>query len=264
MDISHQIKEFRDRGFSSEQAEVIALMRLAAGVLFQAFPDLFVLFGGATLLLFQHSTRSSDDLDLLMRTHNVPPRAEIEEALRIGLAPAAEALNLGPLQFEEEPASAHHGLRLWMKAADGAKLFRIDLSRFGSVLSSMVEEHQIELDAGQVATVQAPNRNHLLLQKAECFLLRRVIKVRDAFDIWHLTRDCGCTLDQNLKAHLSDTLMSDELEAADIVKRIQQVDERRCKAELAPLIGRQDFAELERQGFQPLRDALLELYADWL
>ena len=64
MDLAAQIAAYRVRGFTGEQAEVITMMQLAAGVLFQDFPDSFLLFGGATLLLFHDSVRHSADLDL--------------------------------------------------------------------------------------------------------------------------------------------------------------------------------------------------------
>jgi hypothetical protein len=39
-----KIAAYRDKGFTGDQAEVITMMRLAAGVLFQNFPDSFLLF----------------------------------------------------------------------------------------------------------------------------------------------------------------------------------------------------------------------------
>jgi hypothetical protein len=51
MNLAAQIAAYREMGFTSEQAEVITLMRVASGVLLRDFPDSFLLFGGATLLL---------------------------------------------------------------------------------------------------------------------------------------------------------------------------------------------------------------------
>jgi len=51
MNLAAQIAAYREKGFTSEQAEVIALMRVAAGVLFRDFPDSFLLFGGATYVV---------------------------------------------------------------------------------------------------------------------------------------------------------------------------------------------------------------------
>lgn len=262
MNISAEVGLYRGKGFTAEQAEVITLMRLAAGVLFCAFPESFLLFGGATLLLFHDSPRHSGDLDLLSRTAERPTIAAIQTALDAGLGPAAEALNLAPLQYED----AFQGeleMKLWVKAGDGRPLFRVDLNRFGSVLDSEIEEHDIAIDNDKLATVKAASREFLLLQKAECFLLRRIVKVRDAFDIRLLT-DAGAGLDRNLKAHFSDTLMSCEIETEDILSRIEQVDERRCRKELEPVLPGEVFESLARQGFKSLRDALHQLYADWL
>ena len=262
MSIAERIALYKQRGFTDEQAEVITLMRLAAGVLFQVFPDSFVLFGGATLLLFHESLRHSGDLDLLSRTDERPPSAAIGASLAAGLASAAEALKLAPLQFEDV-SPGDLDMKLWVKAGDGRRLFRVDLSRFGSVLASHVEEHEIDIDHDRFATVKAASREFLLLQKAECFLLRKVIKVRDAYDI-KLLIDGGSMLDQNLKSHLADTLLSFELETAEIRKRIEQVDKKRCRNELRSLLPGEVFASLAREEFKALRDRLYQLYADWL
>ena len=262
MNIAEQIAVFRKRGFTDEQAEVIALMRLAVGVLFQAFPESFVLFGGATLLLFHDSLRYSGDLDLLSRTDVRPSPQAVSAALAAGLNPAAEALGFAPLQFEVA-TPWDLDLKLWVHAGTGRRLFRVDLSRFGSVLASQIEDHEIGLEDNRIATVKAASRDFLLLQKAECFLLRKVIKVRDAFDIKRLT-DAGGSLDLNLKSHFRDTLLSFELESADIVKRIAQVEPKRCRNELQPLLPAAVFAALAGEGFQSLRDRLCQLYGDWL
>ena len=103
----------------------------------------------------------------------------------------------------------------------------------------------------------------MLLNKAECFLLRKKLKARDAFDIYDL-RAAGITLNQTLKEHLTDTLMSNEIEAEGILERMAQVDDKRCRAELQSFLPPELFADLAQKGFQPLRDALLDLYRDWL
>jgi hypothetical protein len=105
----------------------------------------------------------------------------------------------------------------------------------GSVLESEVEEHAVEIDEENIATVKAASHDLLLLQKAECFLLRRIMKVRDAFDIYRL-RQMGVVLNEQLENHLHDTLMNHEIEAEDISKRIAQVDEKRCPGELRSLL----------------------------
>jgi hypothetical protein len=52
----------------------------------------------------------------------------------------------------------------------------VDISRFGSVLENEVEEHTVEIDEQTVAQVKAASRDFLLPQKAECFLLRKIMK----------------------------------------------------------------------------------------
>jgi hypothetical protein len=262
MKLSEQIALYKEQGFTSEHAEVITLMRLAAGVLFSAFPESFLLFGGATLLLFHQSLRHSGDLDLLSRTDEMPKPSQIEAALVEGLASAAEALSLAPLQIVNI-SNTDIDTKLWVKSRDGRPLFRIDLNRYGSVLETEVVEHQIAIDDDKIAKVKSASRNFLLLQKAECFLLRKIVKARDGFDI-RLLSDSGASLERNLKDHLSDTLMGNEIQSEDIVKRIEEVDEKRCRSELQAVLPAEVFDSLAAQGFKPMRDSLYELYAEWL
>jgi hypothetical protein len=80
------IAAYKDRGFTAEQAEAITMMRVAAGVLFRDFPDSFLLFGGATLLLFCDSVRHSADLDLLARADKLLTTEDLRASLATGLA----------------------------------------------------------------------------------------------------------------------------------------------------------------------------------
>jgi hypothetical protein len=256
MNLAAQIAGYRHRGFTGEQAEVITMMRLAAGVLFQDFPDSFLLFGGATLLLFHDSVRHSADLDLLPRADKLPTTEDLRASFAAGLASAADALNLGPLQVEVS------GDKILVKKRDNSLLFKVDITRFGSVLESEIEEHAVEIDEDNVAKVKAASRDFLLLQKAECFLLRKIMKARDAFDIYRL-RQSGIVLDEQLGNHLEDTLMGHEVEATDIAARIAQVDEKRC-SELRFLLPSEVFESLAKEQFGPLRDALRDLYRRWL
>jgi hypothetical protein len=232
------------------------MMRIAAGVLFQAFPASFLLFGGATLLLFHDSVRHSADLDLLPRADKLPTSEDLRISLEAGLASAADALNLGPLQIEVS------GDKILVKQRGNGLLFKVDITRFGSVIESEVEEHAVEIDEDNVAKVMAASRDFLLLQKAECFLLRKIMKARDAFDIYGL-RQSGVALNEQLENHLEDTLMSHEIEATDIAARIVGVDEKRC-SELRPLLPSEVFELLAKEQFSPLRDALRDLYRRWL
>jgi hypothetical protein len=157
-------------------------------------------------------------------------------------------------------ASGDHVL---VKKRDSSLLFKVDITRLGSVLESEVEEHAVEIDEENIATVKAASRDFLLLQKAECFLLRRIMKVRDAFDIYRL-RQVGVVLNEQLENHLHDTLMNHEIEVEDISKRTAEVDEKRCLGELRSLLPPTVFDALAREQFRPLRDALHELYRRWL
>ena len=177
-------------------------------------PTLSYWFGGATLLLFHDSVRHSADLDLLARGE-IPSSEDLRASLSAGLAAAADALNLGPLQVETS------GDRILVKKRDSSLLFKVDITRFGCVRDSEIEEHMVEVDEQTVAQVKAASPGFLLLQKAECFLLRKIMKTRDAFDIYRL-RQSGIALSQVLENHFEDTLMGHEIEATDIVKRIDQ------------------------------------------
>ena len=97
MNLAAQIAAYRDRGFTGEQAEVITMMRVAAGVLFWDFPDSFLLFGGATLLLFHDSVRHSADLDLLPRADKLPTSEDRSASLAAGLASGGGCTEARPI-----------------------------------------------------------------------------------------------------------------------------------------------------------------------
>ena len=63
MNLAGQIDKLVHRGFSEERAETIVLMREAAILLFDAFPEMLVVVGGANLVLFHEGVRHSADLD---------------------------------------------------------------------------------------------------------------------------------------------------------------------------------------------------------
>lgn len=65
MTLQERIARYLDRDLQKDQAEILVLMEEAAIALFSALPDHFVMFGGATLVLFHESPRISKDLDLL-------------------------------------------------------------------------------------------------------------------------------------------------------------------------------------------------------
>ena len=94
--------------------------------------------------------------------------------------------------------------------------------------------------------------------------MRPFLKARDAFDI-KLLMDSDAALDNNLKAHLTDGPGAEKLEDTEfLAKRIDQVNSRSCKPELQPYLPKQIYEELERGDFESLREALRELFSEWL
>ena len=102
------------------------------------------------------------------------------------------------------------------------------------------------------AVVKSVSRNFQLLQKAETFLLRKIIKVRDAYDIKQLV-GAGAVLDDTLRTHLEDDLKWEEIEGAQISARIERIDAKRCNAELATILPAAIFTELQAENFLSLR-----------
>lgn len=80
------------RGFSRETAAVNVLLEETLQILFSSFPDTFVFFGGASLVLFYGSPRHSGDLDLLINTETPPSADELQKVLEQPLRAAAETL----------------------------------------------------------------------------------------------------------------------------------------------------------------------------
>jgi Nucleotidyl transferase AbiEii toxin, Type IV TA system len=72
MTIAERLKNFEDRRFRAETAAVLVLIGEALHSLFTSFADTFVLFGGATLVLFYGSQRHSGDIDLLPNCDEIP------------------------------------------------------------------------------------------------------------------------------------------------------------------------------------------------
>ena len=72
MTLAERLKNFEDRGFRAETAAVLVLIEEALHSLFTSFADTFVLFGGATLVLFYGSQRHSGDIDLLPNCDEIP------------------------------------------------------------------------------------------------------------------------------------------------------------------------------------------------
>lgn len=94
-----------------------------------------------------------------------------------------------------------------------AKAFTVDLTRIGgSALAKEIVEEKIVLEES-TALIPSVSRNYQLLQKAESFVSRRIVKTRDAFDL-RLLLDEGAVLDETLKGHLNDLVMWRELDGS--------------------------------------------------
>jgi len=262
MEIARQVAKYEDKGFTRERAETNALMEQAAFAIFRDFPDAFLPFGGATLVLYHNGVRHSADLDLLSRGSPPPSCEELVASLKRDLLPAAQIMQLGELRFETENSGARER-RIFVTTTSGQRLFRVDLTRFGSAIESEIEAHPIEGESGLSAVIKSATKELLLLQKAEAFLLRRTVKARDAYDV-HLLKQLGATLSPNLQAHLHDTVLANEIDSDTISGRIKRIDVDFCRLELKPILPLDVYSPLEEAQFAPLRDALKKLYEEWL
>jgi hypothetical protein len=171
-------------------------------------------------------------------------------------------MEMGRLRFETDSSDNPEG-QIFITSDSGRMLFRVDLSKLGSAIESEIEGHPIDGEAGISAVVKSASKELLLLQKAEAFLLRRAVKARDAYDI-RLLRRIGATLNPNLQAHLQDTMLANEIDSDTISNRITRVDKNLCRVELKPILPAEVYTPLEGAEFEPLREALRELYGEWL
>jgi Nucleotidyl transferase AbiEii toxin, Type IV TA system len=203
------------------------------------------------------------DLDLL--SHGVPlPSAEkIADVLSVGLEKLAELLGITPLSVRIDIAEPMF-MKLSVLGPSGQSLFTVDLGGLGSVLASGIEEHALEaVSTNSKTTIKSVSRNHQLLQKAEAFMFRKVVKTRDAYDI-KILLDSRATLADELRKHLSDGLLMNELNDADIADRIERVTPKLCQAELKSVLPTEVYEPLEQAEFQPLREGLKTVFERWL
>jgi len=248
------------RGFQQAEAEILVLIEEAASGLFSAFPDRFILFGGAALALFYDSPRLSRDLDLLAKAEELPPVTDVQKVAESSIQPLAEIFGLGKLDFRQQGDSKEF-IKIWVES-NQRPLFSIDLMRTGgTVLKSEIVQHRIAGDHQK--TILAPSANYLLFQKCETFLDRRYPKARDAFDI-NVLQTKGAQLDDNLKAHLEDFIQIKELDADLIRSRIARIDPKLCTVELRPILPQKLFAELAKDDFNRLRKALEAVFSKWI
>jgi hypothetical protein len=261
MNLAEQLEALRKKGFSTEQGRVIALMREAATVLFRQWPESFILYGGANLVLFHESVRHSADLDLHLRA-DLPPADEVAKALIQGLEPLAKLLQQHPLGVSVF-RSDQDLLKISVSSPNDGVLFTVDLNRMGSVILSGIDERVLEgLGTSDAANVKFVSGDLLLLQKAEAFLLRTIVKARDAYDIRYLL-DRGAALNGNLRDHLADLLLGD-IDREYITGRIANITEALCRAELKNVLPKDAYEALEKAHFQSLKDGLSQLFGEWL
>jgi hypothetical protein len=260
MNWQQRIERYRKRGFPPPEAEIVVLLEECASGLFSAFPDRFVLFGGATLVLFYDSPRLSRDLDLLAKAEDLPPATEITKTIENSIQGLAETLGLGKLECQPEPAKKDF-IKIWVQSSQ-RRLFSVDLTRIGGTLLKS-EEVRETIAGSDEKIVITPSADTLLFQKCETFLERRIVKSRDAFDI-DLLLSKGARLGNNLREHLHDFIQLRELETESIRNRIDRVDRRLCTVELRPVLPDPLFTSLAQQDFKPLRSSLETVFADWL
>ena len=259
MNLQARIDRYKERGFQQLEAEILVLMEESAAALFGSFPDHFILFGGATLVLFYESPRLSRDLDLLASPSQIPRPEEIQAAVRSGIQPIAEALGLGQLEFRKD-IDGPDFVKQWV-IANEKPLFSIDLTRIGgNVLETQVVKKAIASAPEKI--VATPSANYLLFQKCETFLGRRHVKARDAFDI-HLLLTRGAQLANNLQAHLEDFITMKEIERESIETRIQNIDAKLCTVELRPVLPQAVFDDLAKNEFETIRDSLRIVFSHW-
>jgi hypothetical protein len=252
MNFQARIGRYKQRGFQTFEAEVIVLIEESAAALFNSFPNRFILFGGAALVLFYESPRLSRDLDLLASPEDLPKAEEIQAAVLSSIQPIAEVFGLGQLDFRKDAASPDF-VKHWV-LANQKPLFSIDLTRMGgNVLGRQIVRKSIS-DAPE-KTVFTPNENYLLFQKCETFLNRRYVKARDAFDI-HFLLSMGAKLDQGLEAHLEDFRRMREIDQMSVESRVESITAKLCTAELRSVLPLDVFEQLGKYEFESIRRSL--------
>lgn len=259
INLQARIDKYRDRDFQQSDAETLVLIEETAVALFTSFPDHFILFGGAALVLFYDSPRLSRDLDLLP-SGPLPTTDEVQATVHSRIQSLAEILGLGQLEFKVETAKPDFE-KLWILANQKA-LFSIDLTRIGG---NVLESQIVKKTLGDTSktSILTPNANYLLFQKSETFLSRRKVKARDAFDI-HLLLSRKALLDATLRPHLEDFILINELDKESITARVEAIDAKLCTVELRPVLPPTLFEQLAKEGFEPIRISLRKVFSDWL
>jgi predicted nucleotidyltransferase component of viral defense system len=121
MNLADRLRIYLDRGLQVDEAAILLLIEDAGIAIFSTFPDQFVLFGGAALLLFHQSPRFSRDLDLLASAKGLPPFDDLVTAVRKQIQPVAESLGLGQLTFRKYNESDYF-IKCWVLANEKSSL----------------------------------------------------------------------------------------------------------------------------------------------
>lgn len=181
---------------------------------------------------------------------------EVQRIIDESIQGLSETFGLGKIWYQ---SGGDH--KIWVKGGERL-LFSIEFTRMaGAALDSGIVRHSIGEDQEKV--IVTLSANHLLLQKCEAFLGRRVVKARDAFDI-HFLLTKGAGLDDNLRAHLADFIHMREFDAEFLHATIDCVNTKLCTVELRTVLPSDQFDGLSQEGFKPLRQALETVFADWL
>jgi len=142
MNLADRLRIYVDRGLQEDEAAILVLIEEAGLAVFSAFPDRFVVFGGAALLLFYQSPRFSRDLDLLASAAEFPPFEEFASVVRKHIQPVAETLGLGQLDLRKQIES-NDFIKCWV-VANERPLFSIDLTKIGGgILESQIVKQAI-------------------------------------------------------------------------------------------------------------------------
>jgi len=99
MNMADRIRIYLDRGLQEDEAAILLLIEEAGIAIFSAFPDQFVLFGGAALLLFYQSPRFSRHLQILRMEETLWWKQEGPSLVRKQIQLTAEVLGLGQLDI---------------------------------------------------------------------------------------------------------------------------------------------------------------------
>ncbi len=261
MNLQEMVQRYTRRGFQQPEAEILVLLEESAFGLFSTFPDRFILFGGAALVLFYDSPRLSRDLDLLATAEDLPPVLEMTKTIENSIQALGETFGLGKLECQAINAKNKDFIKIWVQS-NQRRLFSVDLTRIGGTALKSEEVQRTIAESDQKIVI-TPSADALLFQKCETFLDRRIVKSRDAFDIDVLLAK-GAHIGNNLRAHLQDFIEMRELNSESIRNRIDRVDTKLCTAELRPALPDALFTALAQQDFKPLRSSLETVFADWL